>query len=193
MAALLSAAIACGPLGAAPARADNPMGYQLVTQEQAKSLPRGGGSVGLDVGAGQRITESGMSFEVMQVRGVRRGSPAAHAGFRVGDQIIAVDGKVFPSVAAFASYVGSAAPGSRLTVDYMPKGTGPQNAQRVALAVADSSGKAPAAPEEQKSGGMSTGTKIAIGAAAVALFGCYRYGCFGRSGSAGQASPQPAR
>src|ERR1700677_4813897 len=92
---------------AAPAYAENQMGYTLLPAAEAAQLSRGGGVLGLDVGRAQQISDSGMTFELLRVNSVRRGSPGATAGLKVGDQIIAVDGRVFPSVAAFASYVGS--------------------------------------------------------------------------------------
>ena len=157
------------------AQAENQMGYQLISAEQAQRLPRGGGSLGMDVGRGQVINDNSMTFELLEVRNVRRGSPAAQAGLEVGDQVIAVDGRVFSSVAAFAGYVGSLSPGRTIGVDYMPRGGGPQQAQRVGVTLAASNGGA-AAPTE--SHGLSTGQKLAIGAGAVALFGCYKMGCF---------------
>lgn len=63
-----------------------------------------------------------MTFELLRVNGVRRGSPGAQAGLNGGDQIIAVDGRVFPSVAASAAYVGSVQPGRQIAVDTMPAG-----------------------------------------------------------------------
>ena len=87
------------------------MGYQLFSAEQAAQLPRGGGVLGMDVSRGQVIVDSGMRFELLKVEGLRRGSPASQARLGTGDQVIAVDGRVFPSVAAFAGYVGSLPPG----------------------------------------------------------------------------------
>ena len=100
-----------------PALADNQMGYQLLSAGQAAELPRGGGALGMDVGRGEQINSGGMTFELLRVNGVRQGSPAKQAGFNVGDQVIAVDGRVFPSVAAFAAYVGSMQPGRQIRVD----------------------------------------------------------------------------
>jgi S1-C subfamily serine protease len=118
-----------------PALAENQMGYQLLSAPQAAALPRNGGALGMDVGRAQQITDSGMTFELLRVTGVRRGSPAAQAGFKPGDQIIAADGQVFPSVAAFAAFIGSVQPGRQITVDYMPAGGGPQQAQRVGVTI----------------------------------------------------------
>jgi len=73
---------------AGPARAQNQMGYQLLPAQQAASLPRRGGALGMDIGPAQQVNEGGMAFELLRVNGVRRGSPGAQAGFNVGDQII---------------------------------------------------------------------------------------------------------
>ena len=170
------------------ARAENQMGYQLMTEQQASQLPRGGGSLGLDVTRGQVITDSAMTFELLKVQAVRRGTPASRAGLAVGDQVIAVDGRVFPSVAAFAGYVGSLPAGRTIGIDYLPRGAGPEKAQRLAVTMGGASGAAPAPrTTEPESHGMSMGQKLAIGAGAVALFGCYKYGCFSRG-----AQPQGA-
>ena len=158
------------------AYADNPMGYQLLSAQQAATLPQQGGTLGMNVGRGQEITSGGMSFELLRVNAVRPSSPGAQAGLKTGDQIIAVDGRVFPSVAAFAAYVGSKPPGAQVSIDTLPAGGGPQQAQRVAVTLGrggHAEGGAPAA-------GMSTSTKIAIGVAAAALFGCYETGCLSK-------------
>lgn len=160
-----------------PAHADNKMGYQLLSTQQAAELPHRGGAIGMQVGRAQQITDDGMTFDVLRVDGVRQGSPGAQAGLTVGDQIIAVDGRVFPSVATFAAYVGSVQPGQQIAVDYMPAGGGPQQAERVAVTVG-AGGRAIPAQQEQPRSGMSTGTKVAIGVGAAALFGCYELGCF---------------
>ena len=141
----------------------------------------------MNVERAQQLTDDGMTFDIMEVRQVRRGSPGSRAGFKVGDQIIAVDGQVFPTIAAFASYVGSKSPGSRINVDYMPSGGGPQQAERVAVVVGAPSGDA----QTPAASGMSTGTKVAIGAGAVALLGCYELGCF--SHHAATAPPNAGR
>ena len=164
-----------------PALAENQMGYRLLSQQQAAGLPRRGGALGMDIGPAQQINEGNMTFELLRVNGVRRGSSGAQAGFNVGDQIIAADGQVFPSVAAFAAYVGSVVPGQQIAVDYMPANGGPQQAQRVAVTVGAGGRAVPAQAEEPARTGMSTGTKLAIGAGAAALFGCYKLGCFNRS------------
>ncbi len=165
-----------------PALAENQMGYTLLPASQAAQLQRGGGVLGLDVGRAQQISDSGLTFELLKVNSVRRGSPGERSGIKAGDQIIAVDGRVFPSVAAFASYVGSKQPGERVSIDTMPANGGPKDAQRVTVVMASSSPAAqsqvaPPAPERE---GLSTGTKIAIGVGAAALFGCYKYGCVSR-------------
>ena len=157
--------------------AENQMGYQTLTVDQANALPKGGGKLGLNVGRPQRISSGGMTFALLRVNGVTSGSPGDKAGFRVGDQIIAVDGKVFPNASAFAGYVGSKRPDDRISVDYMPPNGGPKDAQRVDVTLAGTS-TASTKPEQSQSGGLSTGTKVAIGVGAAALFGCYKLGCF---------------
>jgi PDZ domain len=161
-------------------------------------LPRNHGALGMDVERAQEITDDGMTFDLIRVKQVRQGLPGAKAGFRKGDQIIAVDGRVFPSVAAFAAYVGSISPGSRASVDYIPARGGPENAERVAVIIGGAGTPAQELPQnrqgaEPSSSGMSTRTKIGIGAAA--LLGCYALGCFSsRSNSNGPAgNPQQPR
>ena len=175
------------------AQAENQMGYQLLPARQAEQLQARGGVLGIDVGAEQRISDSGMTFELLQVKSVRRNSPGAQAGLGQGDQIIAVDGRVFPSVAAFAAFVGLKPPGQKLMIDYMPAGGGPEQAQRVGVTLAGKTGAGTQPQQESaaQSSGMSTGTKLAIGAGAAALFGCYKLGCFSHSKSG--AAQQPAR
>lgn len=168
----------CLPL---PAHADNQMGYRLLSPQEAAQLPRNHGSLGLNIERAERINDGGMSFDLIRVTQVRRGSPGARAGFSRGDEIIAVDGRVFPSLATFAAYVGATPPGSQLTVDYIPAGGGPQQAQRVAVAIGAGQAAMSNRPMEAPApSGMSTGTKVAIGAGAVALLGCYEMGCFSR-------------
>jgi PDZ domain len=180
------------------AYAENQMGYRLLSVQEASRLPRNHGALGMDVERAQQITDDGMTFDIIRVKQVRSGSAGAQAGFHRGDQIIAVDGRVFPSIAAFAAYVGSISPGSRASVDYIPAGGGPEKAERVAVIIGGE-GKAAAyglpqnpQSEEPASSGMSTRTKIGIGAAA--LLGCYALGCFSSrsksSGSAGNQQPQ---
>lgn len=104
--------------------------------QEASTLPHNHGALGVDVERAQQITDEGMTFDLIRVKEVRQGSPGAKAGFRRGDQIIAVDGRVFPSIAAFAAYVGSMSRGSRVSIDYIPAGGGP----RVLSAFPSSSG-----------------------------------------------------
>jgi hypothetical protein len=142
----LAAAVLGGLLVAAPsvftsARAENSMGYRLLTQEQAEALPRNNGALGMDVERGRQITDHDMTFEIMRVTSVRQGSTAARAGLRVGDQIIAIDGRVFPSLRAFALYVGSLSPGQPIDIDYMPAGGGPQQAQRASAVIGTRTGR----------------------------------------------------
>jgi S1-C subfamily serine protease len=171
----------------AVAYAENPMGYRVLSVEQAARLPNNSGALGLDIAPAQRISDSGMTFALMQVKRVQAGSTAAQAGLQRGDQIIAMNGRVFPNATAFAAYVRSMAPGNRINIDYIPAGGGPRNAERVAVVVGKpgSNGtQAQHAQAQEKSSGMSTRTKIGLGAAA--LLGCYYFGCF--SGNSGSSS-----
>lgn len=159
------------------ALADNQMGYQLLSADQAAGLPHNGGKLGMQVGRAQQITSGGLTFELLRVNSVGPSSPGAQAGLHAGDQIIAVDGRVFANVATFAAYVGSLPPAQQISVDYMPSGGGPQQAQRVGLTLGG--GRAASVqPAPPKAEGLSTGTKVAIGVGAAALFGCYKLGCF---------------
>ena len=182
-AALVAAALLAAPCVAPPARADNAMGYRLLAPQEAAQLPRNHGSLGLDVERAQQIADNGLVFEIIRVKQVRRGSAGARAGFHPGDQIIAIDGLVFPSIATFAAFVGSLPPGRQIGVDTIPAGGGPQQAQRVAVTIGDA----------KASGGLSTGSKVAIGVGAAALFGCYEMGCFSHRSNTGgpQQSFQP--
>jgi len=199
-AALLAASFLCLQFLPAAAQAQNhqaqnQMGYQRLSGQQATALPRRGGALSMDIGPTQQINEGGMAFELLRVNGVRRGSPGAQASFNIGDQIIAVDGRVFPSVVVFAAYLGSVQPGRQITVDYLPSGGGPQQAQHVGVTVG-AGGQAVATErgDPARSGGLSTGSKIAIGVGAAALFGCYEFGCFSRSHpSSGNSSQQPVQ
>lgn len=183
----------CLQCAAPPAvRAENQMGYQLLSTQQAAGLPHNGGSLGMDIGRAQQITDGGMTFDVLQVRGVRQDSPAAQAGLNVGDELIAVDGRVFASVAAFAGYVGSAHPRQQLSVDYMPAGGGPQQAQRVLVTVGTGGRSDATRQQRQSATGLSTGSKVAIGVGAAALFGCYEMGCFSRSKPASTLTNEPS-
>jgi C-terminal processing protease CtpA/Prc len=172
-----------------PARAENQMGYRLLSPQEAAELPRNRGALGLDVERGSQITDSGMTFAIIRVKQVKPGSTGGRAGLKTGDQIIALDGRVFSTLAAFAAYIGSASPGSQMMVDYMPAGGGPQQAQRATVTVGQAGQTAPPMTEAERHGGLSTSSKIAIGAGAVALFGCYRMGCFSHHGD----TQQPAR
>ncbi len=149
-----------------PAWADNAMGYRLLTPQEASGLRAQGGTLGLDLQGAEMISEPGMTFEIMRVSGVHRGAPGARAVFRTGDDIVAVNGRVFPSLAVFAAFVHALPPGQPATVDYIPAGGGPAQAQRVQIV-----------PGEVQQG-MSTREKVAIGVGAAALFGCYELGCF---------------
>ena len=174
------------PLAVLPARADNPMGYRLLSQADAASLPRNGGALGMDIERADHIDDDGLAFDIIRVKQVRPGSPGAQAGFRSGDQIIAVDGRVFATLTAFGAYVGSQTPGSTIRVDTIPAGGGPKQAQRLTVTVG-AAGRAvsPAA-------GLSTREKVAIGVGAAALFGCYELGCFShRKAVAPQGRPIP--
>lgn len=189
LATLLTLSLLGAQLAPVPARAENQMGYRLLSAQEAAGLPRNHGALGMDVERAQQITDGGMTFDIMRVKQVRRNSAGAQAGFQIGDQIIAVDGRVFPTIATFAAYVGSTLPGSQLSIDYMPSGAGPQQAQRIAVAVGGAGEAGPAATPARQAeapapAGMSTGSKVAIGAAAAALL-CYKFGCFSqRSGTA---------
>lgn len=174
-----------GACNALPGRAENQMGYRLLTQQEANMLPVTGGGLGMDVERARQITDEGMTFDIMRVQLVRPGSAGDQAGFQVGDQIIAVNGRVFASLGAFGAYIRSLPPGREVDIDYMPAGAGPQQAERV-VAVIGSSGPRDDQPGARMAapGGMSAGKKIAIGAGAVALLGCYEMGCFShRSGA----------
>ena len=92
--------------GLAPAWADNAMNYRFLSAKDADSLPKAGGTLGLNVGPGEQITSGGMTFRLLRVNSVKSGAAGAQAGFRQGDQIISVDGRVFSGVPAFADYVG---------------------------------------------------------------------------------------
>jgi C-terminal processing protease CtpA/Prc len=150
----------------------------------AASLSKNGGTLGMDVGASQQITDGDLTFDVLAVNAVRPGTPADGAGFHPGDEIIAVNARVFPTVAAFAAFVGSMTPGSQITVDYIPAGGGPQQAQRVAVTLGG--GAATAVPTQANNASVHTGLsgkeKLAIGVGAAALFGCYKLGCFSHFG-----------
>ncbi len=183
LAALVAVSFLAVQAAPSVALADNQMGYQLLSADQAAGLPRNGGKLGMQVGRAQQITSGGLTFDVLRVNAVSPGSSGAQAGFKVGDQIIAVDGRVFPSVAAFAAYVGSRTPAQQISVDYMPSGGGPEAAQRVGVTIGGGRSVPAPAPAPQANAepqGLSTGTKVAIGIGAAALFGCYKLGCFAK-------------
>ena len=162
------------------AQTQNQMNYHLVTAQEAASLQQVGGALGMNIVTGEQIHDGGLNFELLKISGVQNGTPGAQAGLHPGDQIIAADGRVFPSLKTFAAYVGSIPPGKLMSMDYIPSGGGPQQAQRIGVTVG-SRGRAvaPAQADTQPSHeGLSTGTKIAIGVGAAALFGCYEMGCF---------------
>ena len=176
-AVFIALALLTVPLVSGPAWADNQMNYQLLSQQAASGLPRNHGSLGLDIERAQQVTSGGMTFDIIRVKGVHRGSPGAQAGLASGDQIVAVDGRVFASLAAFAGYVGSITAGTAVSVDYIPANGGPAQAQRVAVTVGAAGSNAPSSAQTASTG-LSTGTKVAIGVGAAALFGCYELGCF---------------
>ena len=189
-AVLMVLALLTAPLVSGPAWAENQMGYQLLSQQAASGLPRNHGSLGIDIERAQQVNSGGMTFDIIRVKGVHRGSPGARAGLAPGDQIVAVDGRVFASLAAFAGYVGSAPPGTAMSVDYIPANGGPAQAQRVSVTVGAAGGSAPSSAQGA-SPGLSTGTKVAIGVGAAALFGCYELGCFSHKQAAPSANVGP--
>jgi hypothetical protein len=191
--AIVAASMLCMQWTPRLAYAENQMGYRLLSVQEASRLPRHHGALGMDVERAQQITDEGLTFDLIRVKQVRRDSPGARAGFRIGDQIIAVDGRVFPSIAAFAAYIGSMPPGNRVSIDYIPAGGGPEDAERVPVVIGDTAKprQDPARnphEDETASAGMSTRTKIGI--AAAALLGCYAMGCFSKSKpSTGNSAP----
>ncbi len=179
--AILAAVLVASQSLAWTASADNKMGYKLETAEQAAQLTRSGGSLGMKVGPEDDIASEGLSFQVLKVEGVVSDSPAAQAGLKVGDQIIAVNGHVFPNTKTFAEYVGSMKPGEQIDVDYMPEGGGPKDAKRVGVTIGEGGHASKPKQEAQKSaGGLSTGEKVAIGLGAAAVIGCYEYNCYSK-------------
>lgn len=187
---IVAASLAVAPCLPGLARAENQMGYRLLSAEEAAGLPRNRGSLGMDIERAQQITDGGMTFDIIRVKQVRRGSPGAQAGFNSGDQIIAVDGRVFPSLMAFAAYIGSMPAGTPVSVDYIPANGGPAQAQRASVTVGNPTQPTPRPAEAT---GLSTGTKVAIGVGAVALLGCYEMGCFSRKRDAApvHVTPRP--
>lgn len=186
LAALATLAVAAAPLAS---HADNAMGYRLLSPEDAAALPQNHGALGLQVQRGQQISDQGLTFDIMKVVRVAPGSAGAAAGFKLGDQIIAVDGDVFPTIATFAAYVGSHAPRTAIQMDTMPAGAGPQQAQRITVVLGEAGSPAP-----QNAHGLTTGTKVAIGVGAAALL-CYEMGCFSHHPHQmppGRPGPMPA-
>ena len=181
---LLAASLLVAGGTPSPAHAENAMGYQLLSAQETNALPHNHGSLGMDVERSQAIIDGGMTFDIIRIKQVRQGSTGARAGFVAGDQIIAVDGRVFPTLVSFAAYIGALPPGTQAAVDYIPIGGGPAQAQRVTVTVGASASTMP--NEETRSTGLSTGSKVAIGVGAVALLGCYEMGCFSHR------SPAPA-
>ncbi len=167
-------------LSATPAAADNPMGYRLLSAADAARLPHHHGALGMDIESAQEMTDAGMTFDLIRVKQVRPGSAGAQAGLNRGDEIIAVDGQVFPNLAAFAAYVGSKPPGSHIMIDYIPTGGGPGQAQRVSAAVGQAGSSTAVSPGPQNGTSQPSGmsTRTWIGIAAAALLGCYALGCF---------------
>lgn len=164
-AVLLAASLLCPQCLAGQAQAQNQLGRPRLPGHQAAELPRRGGTLGMDIGPVQQINENSVAFELLRVSRVRCGSPGARAGFDVGDQIIAVDGHVFPGVAAFAAHVGSVPPGRQIAVDCLPAG-GLQQAQRVSLTVGAGGQAATQQGDPARSGRLSTRSKVTIGAGA---------------------------
>lgn len=183
---ILAAVVAAGVLIAQPVYAgDNPMGYSLISASDAAGLPRRGGSLGMDIERAEQVNNNGMTFDLVRIKSVRRGGAAASAGLETGTEIVAVDGHLFASLQAFAAYVGSVQPGRQVTIDLLPPGGGPQQAQRVTVAVGSGAGQVPKA-QSTESHGLSTGKKVGIGLGL--LFGCYELGCFSK-----HATPTPAQ
>jgi membrane-associated protease RseP (regulator of RpoE activity) len=178
VAALVVAAFCCLHVAPVSAQTQNQMNYRLLTPQEAASLPQAGGALGMDLITGEHINDGGLSFELLRIKGVRVGTPGAQAGFHAGDQIVAADGRVFPTLQTFAAYVRSLPPGKLMAVDYIPAGGGPQQAQRIGVTVGDGGRAVQPAQADPAHEGLSTGTKVAIGIGAVALFGCYEMGCF---------------
>ena len=77
MTAVALASILTAQMTPMMARAENAMGYRLLSMEQAGHLPNNRGAVGLDVAAARQITEAGMTFDLMRVQRVQAGSAAA--------------------------------------------------------------------------------------------------------------------
>src|SRR5437762_14243531 len=69
-----------------PAYAENQMGYRLLSAQDASRLPRHHGALGMDVERAQQITDDGMTFDLIRVKQVRRGSPGRSEERRVGKE-----------------------------------------------------------------------------------------------------------
>lgn len=137
----------------------------MLTAEGPSALPHNHVALGLDVACSQDISDGGMTFEIMRIRQVRSASAGARAGLHVGDQMIAVDGRVFPSIATVAANSASVTPGTQAVFDVTPANGEPRRTQRIPVTLGT--------PDEQgKSGGLSTGSKAAIGVGAATLLGC---------------------
>ena len=162
--ALITVSLLAMPAAPRVAHAENQMGYQLLSAQEARTLPHNRGALGMDVERAQYITDDGMTFELIRVKQVRRGSAGALSGFHSGDLIIAVNGRVFASLAAFGGYIQSILPGERISVDYIPAGGGPEKAERVNVIVAAAGQpvpqSSPSRQQEDAAAGMSTRTKI---------------------------------
>jgi S1-C subfamily serine protease len=180
---------AANVVASVPARADNQMGYRLLTDQDAQQLPRNHGALGLDIERAQQITDSGMTFDIIRITNVRPGLPGERAGFHRGDDIVAVDGYVFASLNSFGDYVGSLRPGQAVVFDAIPANGGPAQAERITVTVSATGDSSPPGAAGASSGGLSTRAKIGLGVAA--LFGCYELGCF--SHGPPQSGTAPAR
>ena len=161
----LTTALLVSSAATLPARAENAMGYRLLSEQEAATLPHNHGALGLDVSRAQQIVDAEVTFDIMAVTGVTAGSPAGKAGLHRGDQIIAVNSRVFSSLRSFAAYVGSMEEGNVASIDYMPAGSGPARAHSSAT--------------PRPLGGrrlIHRGYRHRCGRSR--LFGCYELGCF---------------
>jgi predicted N-formylglutamate amidohydrolase len=55
-----------------PARAENAMGYRLLSEHEAATLPHNHGALGLDVSRAQQIIDAEMTFDIMAVTSAAR-------------------------------------------------------------------------------------------------------------------------
>src|SRR3954447_12710637 len=99
----LAASLVSAQVLSGQAIAKNQTGYQLITAEEAARLPHNESLLGIQAGPGEQINSEDLNFELLKIQGVRPGSPGAKAGFKPGDQLIAVDGRVFANTQAFAN------------------------------------------------------------------------------------------